>query len=87
MTGLGAEVVDWEPRLSLEAGPSGLEALGQILIGAYEWLRPGGAAVVEIAPHQATRATELARDAGLVVVSVRPDLAGRDRALIARREL
>jgi release factor glutamine methyltransferase len=86
MTELGAEVVDWEPRLSLEAGPSGLEALGQVLSGARQWLRPGGAAVVEMAPHQASQVAALARAAGLAVVGVRPDLAGRERALVARRE-
>jgi release factor glutamine methyltransferase len=85
MTILGAEVVDWEPRLSLEAGPSGLEALGEILSGASRWLRPGGAVVVELAPHQSVQAAHLARDAGLVVAGVRSDLAGRDRALVARR--
>jgi release factor glutamine methyltransferase len=85
MTALGAEVVDWEPRLSLEAGPSGLEAVGQILAGAREWLRPGGAAVLEMAPHQSDQVAALAREAGLAVVGVRPDLAGRDRALVARR--
>jgi release factor glutamine methyltransferase len=85
MTTLGAEVVDWEPRLSLEAGPSGLEALGEILSGATAWLRPGGAVVVELAPHQSTMAAQRAREAGLVVAGVRCDLAGRDRALVARR--
>jgi release factor glutamine methyltransferase len=85
MTTLGVEVVDWEPRLSLEAGPSGLEALGEILTGASGWLRPGGAVVVELAPHQSVQTAQLARDAGLVVAGVLPDLAGRDRALVARR--
>jgi release factor glutamine methyltransferase len=85
MTCLGAEVVAWEPRLSLEAGPTGLEALQEILSGAGHWLRPGGALVVEISPDQAIQAVELARDAGLARAGVRADLTGRDRALVARR--
>jgi release factor glutamine methyltransferase len=84
MTDLDAEVVDWEPRLSLEAGPTGLEAIGEILNGASAWLRSSGAIVVEIAPHQAKLATEIARDAGFAEVDVRTDLAGRDRVLVAR---
>ena len=80
-----AEVAAWEPRCALEAGPTGLEALVEILTGARAWLRPGGAAVLEIAPHQSAQAAELARQAGLVVAGVRPDLAGRDRALVAHR--
>ena len=64
MTCLDSEVVEWEPRLSLEAGPTGLEALQEILAGAGRWLRPGGSLVVEIAPDQSGQAAGLARDAG-----------------------
>jgi release factor glutamine methyltransferase len=85
MTNLDAQVADWEPRLSLEAGPTGLEALREILTGARTWLRSGGAAVMEIAPHQSGEAAELARAAGLAVAGVHPDLAGRERVLVARR--
>jgi release factor glutamine methyltransferase len=86
MTSLDAEVAEWEPPLSLEAGPTGLEALHEILTGAGHWLRPGGALVVEISPHQAHQAVELAREGGLVGAGVRADLTGRDRALVARRK-
>jgi release factor glutamine methyltransferase len=84
MAELDAEVVDWEPRVSLEAGPTGLEALGEILNGANGWLRPSGAIVLEIAPHQADIATGIAQDAGFAEVDVRTDLAGRDRVIVAR---
>ena len=85
MAGLGAEVRDWEPRTALEAGPSGTEAIASILNSAPGWLRPGGVAVLEIAPHQAAEARALAAEAGFAEILVRPDLAGRDRALVARR--
>ncbi len=84
MSHLDAEVVGWEPRLALEAGPTGLEAIGEILGEARSWLRPTGVAVIEIAPHQAVQAETLARAAGFAAVEVRPDLAGRDRILVAR---
>jgi release factor glutamine methyltransferase len=84
MTELDPQIVLWEPRLSLEAGPTGLEALQPILHGAHSWLRPGGAIVVEIAPHQSAAATQLAEAGGFPEIEVHPDLAGRDRALVAR---
>lgn len=83
---LPAEVADWEPAGALVAGPTGLEAVADILAGAPAWLRRPGAVVIEIAPHQAGIAVELAEAAGFSAVDVRPDLAGRARALVGRME-
>jgi release factor glutamine methyltransferase len=82
---LPAEVAEWEPRSALVAGPAGTEAIAEIVAGASAWLAPAGAAVVEIAPHQADDARALACDAGFGDVDVRPDLNGRARVLVARR--
>jgi hypothetical protein len=41
-------------------------------------------AVLEIAPSQAGQAGAIARKAGFEDVNVIPDLAGRDRTLVAR---
>jgi release factor glutamine methyltransferase len=87
MAALNPEIRCWEPPTALEAGPSGLEAVEEILSSAPGWLRPGGAAVIEIAPHQAARAGVAARRAGFSHVEVRPDLAGRDRSVLARTAL
>ena len=84
MEGLDAEVSEWEPKFALEAGPTGLEAVREILHGAIGWVRPGGVVVLEIAPHQSAPAAAIAREAGFAAVEVHPDLAGRDRALVAR---
>jgi release factor glutamine methyltransferase len=81
---LPREVVDWEPRDALIAGPRGTEAIEAILGQAPAWLRRPGAAVIEIAPHQAGAAQVLALQAGFDDAEVRPDLTGRDRTLIAR---
>lgn len=78
-------VRDWEPVAALESGATGLEAMEQILAGAAGgWLRRGGTAVIEIAPDQSEAAMRTATAAGFSDVSVGRDLAGRDRALIAR---
>jgi len=82
---LPSEVVDWEPRSALIAGPQGTEAIAEVVQGAAEWLAPAGAAVVEIAPHQAADVRALAHDAGFANVDIRPDLTGRARVLVARR--
>lgn len=81
---LPPEVADYEPRAALVAGPSGLEQVATVVAAAPEWLARPGALVVELAPHQAGPASELARAAGFTDVDVRPDLAGRLRTLVAR---
>jgi release factor glutamine methyltransferase len=85
MTALDPEVREWEPGAALEAGPTGLEAVESILGPARGWLRPNGVAVIEIAPHLAPAAERAARRSGFTDVHVGPDLAGRDRVLVARR--
>ena len=81
---LPAEVAGWEPAGALVSGPTGLEAVAAILARAPHWLRRPGAVVVELAPHQAGEAAELARRAGFSDVEVRPDLTGRLRTLVGR---
>ena len=79
------EVAEWEPIGALVSGPTGLEAIEVIVAGAAEWRGPTGVIVLELAPHQAPAAIELARGAGFAAVHVEADLAGRDRVLVARR--
>lgn len=79
------EVTAWEPAEALFAGEDGLDAVRAILGAAPRWLRPGGWLVAEFGHRQGADALEVARLAGLVEVSIRGDLAGRDRILVARR--
>ena len=81
---LPAEVRDHEPAGALVAGPTGRECLELLVAGGLEWLEPGGALVLELAPVQAGPLSALAEDAGYEGVSVHRDLAGRDRVLAAR---
>jgi release factor glutamine methyltransferase len=78
---LPAEVLA-DPELALFGGPP---IYARLFAGALAWLRPGGCVVVEIEESTADVVTALARDAGLVDPSVRPDLSGRDRVVAARR--
>jgi release factor glutamine methyltransferase len=82
---LPPEVADWEPVGALVAGPTGLEAIEAIVGEALEWLAGPGVLVVEHAPHQSEAVRGLARAAGFAEAETRPDLAGRERMLVARR--
>jgi release factor glutamine methyltransferase len=81
---LPPEVARFEPRGALVSGPTGLEAIEELVRAAPQWLAPGAALVVEIAPHQADAASALASAAGFEPVDVRDDLTGRPRVLVAR---
>lgn len=80
---LPPEVADWEPLDALVPGPTGLEAIERIVSGAPAWLAPEGTLIIEIGDTQGEPVLALARAAGFAKAEVRPDLAGRDRALVA----
>ncbi len=82
---ISVAVSDWEPREALFAGPTGLEAIEVLIEQASAWLDSAGTLVLEIAPHQSDVVRELAATAGFQESIIRRDLAGRDRALVARR--
>ncbi len=90
IAGLDPVVRDWEPREALAAGPGtggvpGMAAIEAIVRAAPDWLAPEATLVVELDPSQAAVAAEVARSAGLGRIRVEPDLAGRDRMLVAGR--
>jgi release factor glutamine methyltransferase len=74
------DVREHEPRLALDGGPDGLDVLRRVAALAPRWLAPGGWLVCEVGEGQ-REAVALLAAAGLAEVSVRPDLAGRDRVL------
>ena len=81
---LPAEVRAWEPPGALRAGPLGTEHLDHLIAGAPAWLAPRGALVLEMAPSQTAAAAAAAGDR-FAEVAVHRDLAGLDRAVVARR--
>jgi release factor glutamine methyltransferase len=78
-------VEEWEPAQALRAGPDGLDDLATIVLDGVEWLSEHGAVVVELDPRQVPAVEVLAREAGFTAMSVVVDLAGRHRAVVARR--
>jgi release factor glutamine methyltransferase len=86
--GLAADVRS-EPRRALVAGAAsdgtpGLADVEAVLRQSLDWLRRPGAAVIELAPHQAEAAAALAAGLGYDDIAVELDLARRPRALVAR---
>lgn len=81
---LPAEVREWEPHVALFAGPTGLEDVEHLVDEAPRWLARPGSLLVEMAPHQVAQARRYALAAGFSSATVWPDLAGRDRVLLAR---
>jgi release factor glutamine methyltransferase len=82
---LDASVTDWEPIEALVPGPTGLEDHRHLAERAGDWLAPSGALVLEIGASQGAEVRELLVGHGFVDVTVHPDLAGLDRAVVGTR--
>lgn len=78
------EVSRFEPRLALDGGPDGLELYRRLVPQAEEVLCPGGYLLMEISPSQEKEVPSLF-PAGAWQLSLRKDLAGRIRLVVARK--
>jgi release factor glutamine methyltransferase len=80
--GLAPEIREYEPRQALVSGPTGLEAidelLGEIAV-ADELPRAVG---LEVGLGQGPTVAELVRRTGYERIEIRPDLAGTDRMVV-----
>lgn len=79
---LSPEVARHDPTAALFAGPDGLGAYRAVLPDLPRLLAPGGTALFEIGDTQGLAVAEIARAAGLSVLDIKRDLAGRDRCVI-----
>lgn len=80
---LDPAVRDFEPRQALVSGPDGLDATRALLHGARPLLAPDGVLALEIDERRAEAVIALARAAGWPSVTVRRDLCGRPRYVVA----
>jgi len=80
---LGAEVVKYDPKISLTLGGDGLEAYREILSQALGKLSKNGHIFLEIGWNQANAVRHLLREAGFQEIRVHKDLGSRDRVISA----
>ncbi|HEX8717642.1 MAG TPA: peptide chain release factor N(5)-glutamine methyltransferase [Gemmatimonadaceae bacterium] len=84
---LPASVRNWEPPIALFSGDAGMAATRAIIRAAADVLEPGGLLALEVDARRASLAAEAALATGRYRdVTVRLDLAGRERILLANRE-
>jgi HemK-like putative methylase len=81
---LDPRVRDWEPRMALDGGASGLEFYERYLADAFNLLRSGGAVFFEIGESQGPAVSRLMFEYGFEDIAVEKDYAGRDRYASAR---
>ena len=81
---LPPEIREYEPREALVPGPTGLEAIRELLGGLVDLPGRPGAIALEVGEGQAPEVIELARGAGFGAVEARSDLSGIERVVVGR---
>lgn len=81
MEDLSAEVAGFDPDISLRGGTDGLSAYAAILAGAGDFLKPGGALVMEIGYDQGQSVPAMMRAAGFSSTQLYLDMSGLDRVV------
>ena len=78
LAGLEPEV-QAEPRLALDGGKDGLDALRAIALDAKRLVKPGGRLLLEFGDGQAAAVRGLLADAGLTAIRIVADLQKKER--------
>lgn len=81
---LDPRVRDWEPRMALDGGESGLDFYERYLADAVNLLKPGGSVHFEIGEGQGEALRRLMSDFGFEGITIGKDLSGHDRYASAR---
>jgi release factor glutamine methyltransferase len=81
---LAPEVRDYDPRLALDGGASGLDGYRAVVADARRILAPKGVLVVELGAGQAPDVGALFHNGGFATEPSRADLSGHLRALLGR---
>jgi release factor glutamine methyltransferase len=84
---LPALVRDWEPHLALFAGDDGMAVIRRLVAQAGDILQAGGLLAMEVDSRRADEAAAAVQhDGRFTDVEQRPDLTGRPRMVVARRQ-
>ncbi len=76
---LDPRVKDYEPRLALDGGATGLDFYDRYLADALNILKPGGAVFFEIGENQGEAIRKLMTDYGFTDIRIEKDYAHHDR--------
>ena len=76
---LDPRVRDFEPRMALDGGVSGLDFYERYISDAVAVLKPGGAVFFEIGESQGESVRRLLTEWGFSEIRIEKDLSGRDR--------
>ena len=82
---LDRDVRLFDPRLALDGGSDGIGPYHALIAPSFQCLTGGGHLLLEIGVTQAEAISALMAAAGFADISLRQDLAGRDRVLIGRK--
>ncbi len=74
-----------EPEQALRAGVDGLDLIRRLAAQAVTVLPSGGYLVMEIGSSQGDHAAAILEELGFSKIDVRPDLAGRERVVVAQK--
>jgi release factor glutamine methyltransferase len=84
IAGLDPEVRNYDPRLALDGGASGLDGYRAVVAHAGRLLAPKGILVVELGAGQASSVAALMGEGGIAAGAPKADLSGHFRALLGR---
>jgi release factor glutamine methyltransferase len=78
----------WEPRTALDGGTDGLDFYRRMAAQVFDRLRSNGAVVVEIGAGMAEAVRAIFKDgAGCAEVEIHKDYAGKERVVVAHKQL
>lgn len=85
---LQPEIANHEPRLALDGGEDGLQAIREIVESSPEFLQDNGILILEIMTGQGKMVKEIIAQKGQYTnIEIRTDLAGLERFALARKTL
>jgi release factor glutamine methyltransferase len=78
---LPTHIRNYEPRIALDGGPTGLAVIELVVQDSAIALKPGGFLFMEIGSDQSAATTALLNQAGFDAIETVKDLAGKDRVV------
>ena len=81
---ISAEVLKYDPKISLFAGRDGMNAYRKIIPNLAKFLNPDGIVVLETGSSQGIQVKNMMNSVGLVDTKIVKDLSGKDRLVSAK---